>query len=360
MQHDKGYVIRTHDRMAFLECRQSWDWSSKIRQNFEPNIGNVHMDFGTAIHAALEQFYHPLLADHWDVRCFKAIIAFNESWGTVKDQYDPEEYYERVDLGTNMLNNYFEWATHNDTWEPMHVELEFEVQIKAPAHVPTEEWATVGAPFCNINGYLYKWNDDELGQWWPVYYQGRIDLVARDRHGKIVIVDHKTAGRLEDTEHLEMDEQCGSYAWALQEMLGIQVDSVIYNELYKGFPGPPKQLASGKFSKDKTQNTTRKIYEETLAEYGQSVVGYEDFLTWLDMNERQYVRRTPIHRSQQELRLLGERIGLQAIDMLNDPSIYPAPTKFKCGRCQFRTACLAKMDGSDHDWVLNESFHKRA
>lgn len=369
-QHEGALIIRTHDRSSFLDCRQAWDWGSKIRTNLEPNRGDTNMDFGTAIHRGMEEIYQPHL---WGVasdeaRLALALDAFDNSWRSFQPQYTYDEeialWHELHDLGKIMLTRYMKWAAKADDFTPTHVEIEFEVPVLASPELAERinayEIDSLYVQFKCIgeNRHLHA-RRGESEEWVPVYYQGRIDMLCKDKHGFYYIVDHKTAGKLDPTDHLEMDEQTGSYCWAVGHLLGLPIRGVIYNELVKSFPKPPKQLKSGKFSQDKSQNTTVEIFEETLAQHGQTVVEYTDFLDWLRDNERPYFRRTQVPRSHRELVLLGERICVEAIDMLNDPSIYPAPNRFKCGRCKFRSACLAKMDGSDFSFILGEDFHVR-
>jgi len=348
------HIIRTSDRIAFKKCRQQWNWSSKIRSDLEPNRSDFNLTFGTAIHRGLEHYYDPRLWNDVQAREALAIVEFVGALPKPPQDADPEQeaaYCEAVDLGKGMLCNYFAWARKHDHFTPKYVEIEFEVPIPVPHDLT---YLPEGFSIYVIDGREYLDYQDE-----PIVYQGRIDLIVEDDWGALWIADHKTAGKFYDTEFLQLDEQCSSYAWAIQEMLGIRVEGVLYNELRKTLPHPPKQLKSGKFSTDKSQETTYDLYVETLAQHGEDVLGYEPFLSWLQENEKPYFRRTQVHRSQRELALVGHRIAYEAIDMLNAPSIYPSPDRFTCGRCAFKTPCLALMDGSDHAWMLNELFHRR-
>lgn len=343
------HIIRTSDRRTYKKCRLQWDWTSKIRRDLEPNRIDKNLTFGTAIHAGLEQYYDPRSWHDRQVAIGAAHVAFDQSLPRPEAEADDEQrdaYKEALKLGHGMLDGYFAWATEYDRFTPLAVELEFEVPIPAP------HGTSLPAPFGSNGEHLFYRGEH-------VMYQGRIDLLVQDEWGAYWICDHKTAGKLEDTDFLARDEQCGSYAWAIQEMLGFKINGVLYNELWKQLPHPPKQLKSGKFSVDKSQNTTLKIFQETVAQHGQDVVEYADFVEWLTANEKPYFRRTQVHRSQRELQLLGEQIALEAVDMLNGPSIYPNPDRFTCGRCAFQAPCLARMDGSDSEWLLKEIAHKR-
>lgn len=345
-------IIRTSDRGAFKRCRKSWDLGSKIRKNLQPKGPMPKpLDFGTAIHAALEVYYDPETWG-WDRSVVEALALarFSEEQegqlqtylrdigqghgGGITDEEIRNDFAERWTLGEGMLKHYFQWSKINDTdWTPLYVELEFEVVIPGLEGTYAE-----GA-----------------------VYQGRIDLVIKDRLDRYWIVDHKTAARFDSTAHLELDPQCGSYAWALQHMLGIPIAGVVYNELYKGVPGPPTRLKRGGFSKNKSQDTSYDLYVQTLMEeYGEIPSDYEDHLEFLKTKESVYFRRTRVHRSAAELQKLGESVRLEALDMLDpDLRIYPNPTKFNCQNCMFRTPCLIEHEGGDVDWVLRENYEQR-
>jgi hypothetical protein len=271
------------------------------------------------------------------------------------DDLEQIAWDEQLELGKKMLANYIPWAQRHDRFTPKFVEVEFEVPVPVPLGL------RLPSGFESRDGYLY-FRDR------PVVYQGRIDLVLEDEYGELWIDDHKTTAQMrEDTvTFLELDEQTGSYCWALQEMMSVKVAGALYNELYKGVPEAPKQNQRPRqgrwFSVNKQQDTSYELYLETVkvedaTAYEQGL--YDEILDHLKATGNKYFRRTQIHRSQTELRNLGYTICLEAIDMLNDPLIYPNPTKFRCGFCVFRAPCLACNDGSDYQWILNDMYVKR-
>ncbi len=351
------WIIRTSDRKAFKECRLEWDWNSKIRQNYEPNTEAQALRFGTAVHAGLADLHD---STTWGVgapatRLALAQLAFVkeypfQSWngGTEGSEDEYAAYAVDLELGKGMLAHFVDWAADwHKTITPVHVEVEFEVPIPAPNAMP-------GRFGNSIDG-------DLLCDGMPVVYQGRIDMILRDQWGGYWIVDWKTAGRIEGShEWLQMDEQITSYCWALQHALGIKIEGFLYIELLKALPHSPKVLKKGGLSVDKSQNTTEKVYLDTLAHMGYTDLSpYDEMLTFLRAQGNKFFRTTDVQRSPRELELIGERIGLESVDMLNDPSIYPNPSKFRCGRCAFKSPCLMRAEGSDFGWVLKDSFHVR-
>jgi hypothetical protein len=252
-----------------------------------------------------------------------------------------QDFKERTELGVAMLKHYASWAPRADKFTPIAVEYDFEVPIQDP-----------------VGRQLYcKCHD------WPVLYQGRIDGVVRDEFRYNWILEHKTAAQLGSTNHLALDEQCGSYAWALS-ILGYPVKGVIYNEALKDYPTPPERLASSRegrnFSVNKRQRTTYDIYLNTLVQAGEDIRLYAEMLAYLKENENPFFRRTQVHRNAQELRDIGYRIYLEAQDIL-DPElrIYPNPTRINCQGCAFREPCIMMNEGGDYEFLLNELYYQR-
>ncbi len=361
-------IIRTSDRLSFKGCRRAWDYGSKIRQDLEP-AGAVPkpLEFGTAIHAALEVWYHP---DTWgrdrEVIELAALQRFLDVQEDQKRRYleaqgqetleeaMAEDYKERLTLGSGMLGHYFDYSKRKDTrFKPVAVELEFEVPIFYEGDTP--------GPLTVHEGRLRTF-DGEF-----VVYQGRIDMLVQDADGLYWIWDHKTTARMEeDTSFLELDEQCGSYGWALQHMLKIPIAGIVYNQLYKGFPQPPKKNANQRkglwYSVNKMQDTSYDLYLATVQEgdpLGYAGGGYDDILNYLKNEGKQFFRRIQVHRNQKEYESLGRQIADEAIDMLDDPRIYPNPGKWRCGWCAFRGPCLAQNEQSDVQYLIKNFYRKR-
>lgn len=173
---------------------------------------------------------------------------------------------------------------------------------------------------------------------------------------KDYIVTHNTAAQFGQQEHLELDQQCGSYVWALWKILGLNIAGVIYSEHRKKVPKPPTVLKNGALSKAKNQGTSYDLYVQALDEGGYDTRAYEEFLHYLKTTDSvSYFRRETVHRSTDELAQLERNISLEAIDMLGDPSIYPNPSRWNCNGCVFRTPCLLVQEGGDWEWHLKHS-----
>ena len=353
------HVIRTSDRLTYKRCRRSWDLGSIDRQNFVPDRPAKPLEFGTAWHAGLATYYDPLTWDMVKNKKTRDVVeayALQSFHAECDKQYakrrDPntgevdleveEDFAERRILGEGMFKNYFQWAPLNDNFKVVAVELDFEVPILAP---DGEQM------ICKCHG-------------WPVYYQGRLDGLVEDLYGWYWILEHKSTGQMGDTQHLVLDEQTGSYAWAVQQMLGVRILGIIYSEALKDFPEPPKQLVSTRlgrnFSVAKNQRTTYEVYLKAITEAGEDVTLYEDILSYFREEGNPFLRRSAPHRNQNELKDIGHRIWMEATEMLDtELFIYPNPSRFNCMMCAFMQVCVSMNDGSDYGFLLEEEYRAR-
>lgn len=358
-------IIRTSDRGQFKRCRQLWDFTSIMRGNYQYAPGVEPLDFGTAVHKGLEVYYDPTT---WDgpseVKEQMCLAAFRGSMNLWRERIRATGMWEQMSetftehwvLGEGMLEHYFLWAPHEDrNYRPVRVEAEFEVGIPVDMHAELPRGFSAKCKFGDEFATLHYWEV-------PVVYQGRIDLIFQDlRDGTLWIYDHKTAAQFGQTEHLELDQQCGSYVWACKKILGLDVSGVIYGELRKKAPKDPDILQSGLPSRNKSQSTTPEMYRAYLQEKGIPEEPYQDFLQSLAADGQQYFRRIEVHRSDAEMAALEANIVNESIDMIDNPRIYPNPSRWNCNGCKFRTPCLMVQEGNDAAWYLDNSnmYEKR-
>ena len=354
------HIIRTSDRLQWKRCRRSHHFGSIMHQNLVPMRTAKPLEFGTDWHTAMASLYDP---DTWTlVRNLKTRgpilesvrqVFINANNGHMKENADEatgyidqevrDDYKEREELGLGMLNGYFSWQMGVDEFTPTHIEVDFEVPIIVPY--------TDVEMLCECHG-------------WPVVYQGRLDGIVQDNFGWYWILEHKTTAQMADTFHLQLDEQTGSYAWALMQMLGIRVQGVIYNEAVKKVAHPPLELKNTRegrnFSVNKSQDTTYEMALAYLGTAGEDLELYDDFLTYLKLQGNKFYRRTQVHRNTRELEDQGIRIYHEVKEMINPETVpYPNPSRFNCMMCSFRLPCIAMNDGSDYEFLLKEDFRTR-
>lgn len=353
------HIIRTSDRLAWKKCRRAHHLGSIMHRNLIPVRGSKPLEFGTDMHEAWGVLYDP---DTWhllrnpktrppilEVVRQTFIVAnkehkkgYADNGGGYSVDVD-EDFKEREELGLGMLDAYFDWQIGVDDFTPTYVEVDFEVPILTP---------TGDEYLCECHG-------------WPVVYQGRLDGIVQDKFGWYWILEHKTTGQMGPTEHLALDEQTGSYAWAVQYMLGIRVQGVIYNEAVKKLAHPPIRLLRPRegrnFSVNKQADTTYEMVLRTLSEEGERLELYEDYLNFLKLQGNKFFRRVQVHRNLNELRDQGLRIYHEVREMLNPETVpYPNPSRFNCGWCAFRSPCIAMNDGSDYEFLLQEDYRERS
>jgi hypothetical protein len=357
------HVIRTSDRGTFRQCRVLWNWSSKIRRNLEPEARYAPFEDGTIWHGSLDTYYDPrtwhlmsdgqtaesvrhaarerLASEH--ATAIKEAKAFHGGELPVEMEQD---YAERFETLRGMLEHYFLWAPKHDRFKPLHTEVEFEVPVLTPQGQPA-----------------YCLHIHEGGSW-PIVYQGRLDGIVEDYQGWYWIKEHKTTGQMGRTDHLELDPQCGSYAWAIQQMLGIRIAGIIYTQALKAAPKPPQRLVNSRegrnFSVNRQQRTTYELYKGHIEAEGEYVPNYQEYLDYLQDQGNPFFRRIEVHRNEHSLEYVGRMIYEEAMDMLHDPRIYPNPSYFNCNGCRFREPCISEQNGYDTEFLLSEMFVERS
>lgn len=354
------------DFQKFKNCRRDWDLGSDLRQSWKPIEVPQPLAFGSASHAAWQFYYEPStwhLVQDPTSRPFVvagAIERFREEMRagkfrylklTNKEAFEPEQqekYLQDLDLGEGMLRNYFAMVERNqlDEFTPIAVEVGFAVPLFTPAEL-----------HLFFPHLITKYGEDL-----EILFCGRIDLIMQDKFGNVWIWDHKTAAWLKPTlNFLELDEQLGSYNWALEIAHGIKVEGNVYAQTRKGYPRTPEPMKvvrlGRRFSTAKDQETDYETFKAGLIAAGEPLALYEDYLNFLQNEGVEYIKRRDIRRNSHELRNLYERMRMQAMDILQeDLRIYPSPGPFKCDYCDMRQVCLAMNDGSDVDWILNEYY----
>lgn len=141
----------------------------------------------------------------------------------------------------------------------------------------------------------------------PVRYRDRIHLLVSDEADQHWIVEHRVVvDDWTDPEQLLLDERATTACWAWERLMLLTVAGVVYNEVRL---------------------------------------------------DEQAVRRTAVPRSRYELVGAGDRISLEAMEMI-DPAtrLYPNPTTDGCARCPFRSPCRAMNVGEDVAGLLAGSY----
>jgi hypothetical protein len=296
---------------------------------------------------------------------------------------DPELFENYKQLGIGMMEFYKTYAAKNDNFSVIAVEHEFSVPVFNPVtgdtmyaidtRVMPKDWTPN-----EIHTAANHWvTDEQQACWKPVHARGRIDLVVQDLDsGQFGIMDHKTAGRVDDDyfRHLDLDDQVTTYAWAaeqealLHDLEYKQIDFIIYQALRKAYPKPPTMLQSGKPSVDRQkESTTADLFEACIKENNLELVfnnsvQLQAYYTWLvEQGDKLFIQRDVIHRNKWQKAALGSRLYYEAEDMLDivdkPEKHYPNPRKeYACLNCQFRAPCGAQEMGYDYEAMLADGY----
>lgn len=294
---------------------------------------------------------------------------------------DEDHFMELLDLGQGMMRFYKEYAQREDNFSVIATEHEFSVPILDPNGEPLywidnrtmpEDWEPDWDAE-NSYGHLMFHQDKDGRVQKQVHARGRMDLIIQDQEsGQFGIKDYKTTSRLDDDyfRHLELDEQCTSYL-TLGEVeartYGLEyhnLDFIIYEALLKGYPKPPTITSRGVPSVDRqNETTTAAMFEECIKKNGLQAIFDSDekmqnYYTWLlELGDKRFINRTPTYRNKIQKENAMIRLYYEAIDMLNDPRLYPNPTKnYGCLNCVFRAPCIAAEDGSDWKAILEDGY----
>jgi hypothetical protein len=382
--------IHASDRGTFKRCRRLWEWSSPIKQNLVPNVGqegiNINLWFGTGIHHALAQYYNPVLRRDpvetfkwwWQLQWFGGIVTEEQAElshdrhpqqyihnGTVNYKVqglrdllpdpDTEKYEEHRELGIGMLTYYKEYSVREDNFAVICEEHTFSVPILGP------------------DGEILMMIDPRDARVKEVHLRGTQDAIVQDlENGQFGIIEHKTAVQVGEEYHrkLEKDEQCTTYMYAAEREAAIhdleyeRISFVIYNALRKVFPRPPTPVKSGLFSIDRQkESTTYPMLMDYIERNGLELVvdADEKLKQYVDyvkhVGDEQFIIRTPVRRNRHEIESCESRVYMEAMDMLDYPRIYPNPTgEHNCLNCIFRAPCIARDDGSDWEMLLSDNY----
>jgi DNA-binding transcriptional regulator WhiA len=170
-------------------------------------------------------------------------------------------------------------------------------------------------------------------------------------------------------EHLDVDDQISSYAWAASVLYpSLPIEGVIYMQFRKAIPEGPMILRNGGVSINKNQSTTATLYKKALWEIykdpkrvpAANINFYNTLLMQENEDGDRFVRRDRIRRNERQLQSQGVKIMLEVEEMLNpDLPLYPNPTRDCTWQCPLMQVCIALDDGSDWEAMLEDTMMPR-
>lgn len=358
---DVPYRVHTHDRVGFRQCRRRWVFSSNMLgcMGLESKTWNKHFWLGTGFHLAMELYYRDgaipsevfaKYADDWEAKNAEMIDEWDADTKAV--------YLETRHLGYGICDHYVYFAEEQDPIDFLDMDNKgFEV-------IETEQEFSV--PVRDEDGEILLvlvLDEDGVWRWHPVYYEGRFDGIIRDKFGLLWILEHKTAGQLNDLK-LANDDQVGSYIWAARDIYGYDLAGSLYNVAMKKTPIIPPPLSKKPAlsqSENVLKGTTTRLYLAAIEDHGYNVEDYAESLATLkEYGWHYFFRRRWIKRSAAEISEIGLRIAWEVREMASPTMVpYPNPNGMVCPWCPFRAVCLQLSDGADWEDTLAQNFQKR-
>ncbi|MDQ3761503.1 MAG: PD-(D/E)XK nuclease family protein [Actinomycetota bacterium] len=321
-----NYVARPWERRLFRRCRRAWDLGARERQDYELIEPTQVFDFGEAIHDALDVYYFPGMWE-WNRAIVRplAVKGFEKSMRRQRDAYEQvrtlsgeqvRDWEQHLELGTGVLQRYFEFAASVDRFTPIGVASQFDISLPHPTDPDTGLTTPDGR---------------------PLRYRARIDLAVIDDHELYWLVEHRviTDPHWPELDQLRIDEQALTRSWAWQLGFLAKLEGTIYNELRAVAPS----------------NGKAEVDVRALPAAGGIIT----------QRSTESFRRTQLPRTELEIERQGTAVALEMQDMI-DPSvrIYPNPSWEHCASCVYRPPCLAMTQGIDERPILETSYRKRA
>jgi len=339
------YEIHISDVRSFRQCRRRWYFSSGLQRNLEPAVPYMPFFTGRAVHWSLEQYYghgtDPVQAS------LDFINKETATWGSLWPR-EMDKLNEQIALIAGMLGHYKLWV---NKYEGRLADKNFEfIALETSFRVP----------LLTDTGRRSS----------KVFLAGRFDgLVVNKLDGSYWLWEIKTTRSIDELyKSLALDEQCGTYIYAAEQMFGVHISGVMYTIMRKKEPTIPRVLNNGTLSKAQNIDTTAEIYLEAVMqnhpEYRedpeQILNNYGDILGALLAKGNTFFARVPIYRTRKEIATLSNYLWLTALEMTRQSTpLYPSPGWSSCNFCPFRSPCVAMNSGADWEMILESEFKSR-
>lgn len=333
------FLVSVNELNSFQRCRRAWDITSASRQSLHRKgmpIPALHI--GSAVHFALSS-----LALGGDPRA--AVLCFYQESLDLIDR----QYKEAYGVGLGAEENW-ELAEQRDQVLGMvraYVE-------RYGRRFPTKPYRII-APEVTFQIPLVPDYD--------IFLVGTIDRVHVDRFGNPIVGECKTYKVKPNRVKWRFNHQIYGYAAALQVLTGKQVPLALYDGIRKKAPTEPRVLKDGTLS---TQwiDTDHATYRRKLLEvYGgdKEILHHPAYAPFLDRlksrdlsNESVFHTRFRVPIIQAAVTQWWDAAQVLAMQMANQPIIFPHYTWQGCPECRIKDLCYAIQGGDDLEPVLAE------
>jgi hypothetical protein len=320
------YRIDPEERARFKRCRRQWDFSSPHRRDLEP-VESGEQELPAAVKDALAVYYYP---GTWDWQ-----HDFKQS--LVHKALERSLRHDALQEAAALLDCYDAWASTIDDFAPVKIDHDVQCLVADP---------------CEPERALLSPNGS------GVVYACRVDLLAVDSRDEYWVVSHHIVDCWLDAETLLRDEEAIAACWAWeQDYVGMQIAGTIHNEVRMGarLDLPAQGTAEIRVAQHEASGGGRSIPQHRRAA---ALASMSPGTQRVEQLAAGVIHRTRIRRTRDEISAAGAQIAAEALDMTDEPAIYPNPAEH-CGVCAFAAPCLGLFEGSDPEPLLSERFRQR-
>ena len=257
---------------TYLDCQKKWD----LVYNKGLKVDNIHLQFGSMGHEVLETRKIPDETLYPELKEAFGITSWHNYFTTIFNELD--EFFK--------------------DYEVLHREYRVENEI----------------------------------------LKGVIDVVWRHKTtGRILITDYKFSTKNKGFEDILLDEQMYLYSliYGTQNNLSIDDIDIGYVNIPKGEMTKPRVLKNGQISKDKAQNTTYKLYIDTIQEQGLNIDDYSDVLD--DFKDKKMVDVAIAQMNKDMMTRIAQNVDNVLKDMQKGYILEKCT--FQCKYCDFLQYC---------------------
>jgi hypothetical protein len=357
------FLVTPADRASFNRCRRQWDFGAGTRQNLEPLQSAAAPDLDRALRDALAVYYYPGMWD-WDRQVTLPLVvqglerALARQQQRSGDSADARRWQHQLEAGRGMLARYFAWAPTVDTFAPVLVEADYEVNVLDPAR-PSDGLVTAAGE--------------------AIRYRGRIDMMAVDRRDAYWIVRHRLVhGDWPPTGQLAADEETLAACWAWEQFyIGMAITGIVYNELRRpvrstGEPagGQPQSAARRwRLRRPREAAAPPAVRQHEPSGGGRSIPQHRRMyaqareprrLEPVEQRAGDGFRRTWLRRAPADIAGAGRRLGADVAGMIRrNPDVSPNPSDDHCPACPYLDPCTALSAGTDAGPILLSGYRRR-
>lgn len=323
------YRVSAEERTAFKRCRREWDLGSVHRQRLQP-LAPAPTPLIRAIRDALAVYYYPGMWD-WESGIVLPLVR-KAFMGSIATEPPSETRMANLDLGTDLLEQYFTWAPSIDDFGPLKIEIDVE-SLVPDVRVDDQALATPQGD--------------------RVLYTDRVAMIAADANDEYWIVVHSVVPEWSDVDVLMLDEAAVAACWVWEQTyLGAGIAGTMHNELLQSPPTsaerPPAHTRTGRTGRGGYSQNEPSGGGRLFAERAERVEARPPTPQRIEQEVAGPIRRTRIRRGRAEIEAVAAQLGAEILGMLDPgPAVYPTPSPHHCPDCAFLGPCLTMTAGDD-------------